>query len=306
MASHRLVLHLGAHRTGTTSLQAALEQARPALSDAGVDAIVPPGPGRRQGKWLRRYYRCQRRRHAWAAALPFGSALVSPLILRHLRNRIATAIDATCRTLILSDEEFLGPIVDVARPAGPYPRLTASLLLLSDFARGHDTAIFLGVRSYEDFFLSAFLMDCVYGRRTQDIAPYRRAAMDLRGGWVRVVETIGGLFPGARLTVWPQETFNLRARFEALTGVKAAEMPGLDFAARANASPTEEAIDAVRALAAYRRPSKEECDALVERHACGGRMRVGDVFTPAEIQALRDAYAGHLEQLRAMPGVTVA
>jgi hypothetical protein len=305
MASCRLVLHLGAHRTGTTVLQAALDQALPVLNALGVDAIVPPGPKRRKHQWMRRYYRRQQRRYAKANGFSVSRALIAPLILQHFRRKLQQNVDRRSRTLILSDEEFLGPVVDVCGDAGLYPRSMTWLLLLGDLAKTYDTSIFLGIRSYADFLLSAYLMDSVYGRRTYDFAPFHGSAMNLQGGWVRLVDGITCLFPGVPVTLWPHETIDIARRFRDITGIDAAQIRPLDRVELINASPTREAIEAVRQAAACGRLTKADCDAFVEKHAGGVRSRLEDVFERREIELLQEAYDAHLERLRAMPGVTV-
>lgn len=306
MHMRRLVLHLGAHRTGTTSLQAALDHAQRPLHDAGVVALVPPRPGQRKGKWLRAHYGAHQRRYARASRFLPGRMWVAPLVLRRFRRQLETRVDPRCQTLILSEEEFLGVVFDRRYKMEIYPHLDSSLGLLSRFARTQPTTIFLGIRSYAEFCLSAYLMTCIYGLRTSEFAPITPASVDTHGGWVRVVTTIRRLFPDALLTVWPHETFNLAARFTRLTGCKGDLIANFPQTAALNASPTTEAIAAVRALAALRTPTKEECDELIEKHRDGTRPRVSEVFTSAEIESLHEIYARHLKTLAALPGVTVA
>ncbi|PWJ16926.1 hypothetical protein [Jannaschia seohaensis] len=266
-----ITLHLGAHRTGTSSLQRLLNRERAGLEARGIALWSPKqtraglftgllgDPGRRTPK---------REIHAHRAA---G---------RIAMRRRALAADGITR-LIVSDENMLGGLRENLLMARIYPTVTARMARIGPALPGTDR-VCLSIRSPDAWWTStfAFLM-------SRGFAPPDRATLDAilrsRRGWRGVVEDLARAFPAARLTVWTHEEMAARpaAGFALLTGAPPPDGP----VPHLQASLTAEDLRA--------RLRDEGC--MADLPELAGAY---SPFTPDERAALRDAHAEDLAWLR--------
>lgn len=100
----RVLLHLGLHKTGTTSVQKFLEDNR-AVIDPAVSVLLPTQT-REISRWVWRFHQ-------------LGDRDVLQVIREDLQQLLA-ALPLSGRDLIISDENLLGPMPR-ARGADPYP-----------------------------------------------------------------------------------------------------------------------------------------------------------------------------------------
>ncbi|RNF33588.1 hypothetical protein [Paracoccus methylarcula] len=100
----RVLLHLGLHKTGTTSLQKFLEDNRAAIEPAA--AILLPAQTREISRWAWRFHQ-------------LGDRDVLQVIREDFQQLLA-ALPLGDRDLIISDENLLGPMPR-AQGADPYP-----------------------------------------------------------------------------------------------------------------------------------------------------------------------------------------
>ncbi|TFL16704.1 hypothetical protein [Jannaschia formosa] len=268
-----ITLHLGAHRTGTKSLQALLEREAEALAARGM-AVWPP----------------RKTRSGLMTGLVGDPGRPDPA--REIRahraagriamRRDALAADGITR-LLISDENMLGSLRENLLLARLYPTVGPRLARLASALPGVDH-VCLSVRAPDTWWGSAFAF--LMGR---GFAPPDRATLDAvlraRRGWRHVVEDIARAVPQARLTVWTHEEMAARpaAGFALLTGAPPA---GDGPAPHLMAAPT---LDALRA-----RLRDEGC--MTDLPGVGG---VYAPFDPDDRAALRAAHAEDLAWLRA-------
>ncbi len=266
-----ITLHLGAHRTATSSLQRMLDRDAVALNATGIAIWGPKrtrtglltgvmgDPGRREGR-----RDVQARRAAGRVSM----------------QRADLAADGVQR-LVISDENMLGGLRENVLLGRLYPTVAARLHRLSDTLPGVGR-VCLSLRSPDAWWTSvfAFLM-------TRGFAPPDRATLDAilqaRRGWRDVIHDVAGAFPDAELVVWSYEDFGAKPEtaYQWLTGLP----PQSDARPMLNGSLP---IDALRARLRD------------EGHATElpGVGQTYAPFTPDERQAMRDAHRADLDWLR--------
>ncbi len=283
-----IVLHAGAHRTGTTRLQFLLDDNRDALTGAGVAALTPPRAGKRGAATIRDV----------VGRLPDTrrSALVSVLRTRPgdgPRRRLERMIAEACapgipERLIFSDENLLGPPFDRSgRGLYPFARRR-----LAAFARLLDRApaeVHLSLRSYDAFLVSAYAMQAVHGARVPPFGAIRGNLLAPGRGWPELVSDLADLFPASRLVLTRVERHPVRARLGRLVGWQALGIMRIRGDRRPNRAPTVEAMAACGEVR-----DADRRDRLVARHAGGTRF---DPLTEEERAALARRYARDIAAL---------
>lgn len=187
----KIALHLGAHKTGSTFIQDALDSARPMLAKHGV-AYVPRAEFRTEvtrkiGLLLRRTPEDRAIKHAQGA------------------GALAAMIEAASGAdrLILSDENLIGNPSELVRTQKLYPTSEQRLAVLAPLLSGQDVEIFLAIRHHGQFARSLY-GEALNVRLPRFIAPdeFRDGWEKSAPSWVPLVKAILTTFPSARLTVW--------------------------------------------------------------------------------------------------------
>jgi len=188
-----LILHLGAHRTGTTALQKALTRRRQALSACGI-AVWGPGAVREMtaGAVLGRAVT-----GAGDTAADHARLQAARRVLHRLYMEGERGIDR----VILSDENLIGTMPDNIREAVLYPHAGAHALALASVLPRAPSVIYLSVRGYADYWASAYVYSALR-RRLPDFADVGPDVVAGKRGWVQVVADIRGAFPGVPIRVW--------------------------------------------------------------------------------------------------------
>lgn len=205
-----VLLHLGAHRTGTTTLQAYLEHHATALRGAGVACWTP-----------------ERTRNGLFAGLIQRPQDITELIERRgirsvgvIRVEMARLRRAGMRQLILSEENMIGPVRNALREQQLYPLLGERLLRFRAAFGDNCRRIALGIRSYEGYWSSALSYAVMQGHGVPDRDMLDRLVTQPRN-WRAVIRDIKQVFPDADIVVWPFERMADRPdqQVMALTGV---------------------------------------------------------------------------------------
>lgn len=286
-----VLIHAGAHRTGTSSFQLCLHENRAVLDRHGFDIAYPGRDGVPGGR-LR--LPLPRRRH--------GDKRI-PQFAQQTRAVLTGLSPAEDRGLILSEENIPGPMLHFYHGQF-FPAARKRLLSLARALDGPPVHLLYVVRSYADLYVSA------YRKRAEDnaVAPFSEIVphfMAMDRGWPELIaemrETLGPL----RLTVLPYEA---RGSSCALL---ARLVPGLDAAALSepgrtvNQSATDAALEAlqVRYRAGETLP-RRAWQKVVQDHA--GRVdKTGfAAFPESERQALGARYDADLLRLADMPGIS--
>lgn len=289
MTQPEKVLHLGAHRTGTTALQAALDAAEDPLRAQGIVALTPPRPTKRAGATLRDVVRETARLKGGAAGPRYWPAR------RGLRRQLDALVAERTRggvplqRLILSEEMLLGPAF---APDGKalYPDAHRRLAAFRRVCLDRVSEVHLTLRSYESFLVSVYAMRAVYVGGLPSFSTVEASLVGIAFGWPDLVHTIRGVFPEARIVLSLFECTALTDRLQALVGPRTIAFPGA-ASLHMNRAPTLEAIEHVTALG--RRP--DDPDAVVARFAEGTAF---DPLDDARKESLKARYCADVASLR--------
>lgn len=288
-----LVIHAGAHRTGTTSLQALLDRHAETLRGAGVVALTPERPGKRGAGTIRDVVNAARKKRFT------GDGVMAGLRRRKIAGQFekllasATSANTDLGRLIVSDEMLLGPAFD-AKGTGLYPAGASILAGFSRITGRLPHRIHLTLRSYDTFIPSVYAMRSVYVRGVPEFEELKASLIAFEFGWPELVRSIRREFPETELTVTTMETTTVVDLVRSLIG-EAFEKISESTETRINASPTKEAITAARDTAL----SHVEADRIIEQYAGGTPF---DPLSPAEASRLRSRYKRDIDTIENLLG----
>ncbi len=207
MRTMETILHLGVHRTATTTFQDYLDRNAVRLDGAGVAVWTPSVI--RGGL----FSGMVRPPHETSVAAERSTNLIGLTCARLRRKKT--------RQLIVSEENMIGTIRVNLRSQSLYNELTPRLARFGK-AFGHlCDRILLSIRSYETFWASSIAFGHVTGFPVLDAEAETRIVEHPRR-WRHVIQDIHGLFPRAQISVLPYETFGGKVdeTLEAATGYR--------------------------------------------------------------------------------------
>ncbi len=282
-------LHLGAHKTASTHLQAVMRKNNGKLIAAGVHYADPSslrdrlGPAQRAAEVL--------------APLPSLRAIIAAL---RMRRQVAAAP----RLFIAADENTLGHCTDMMDAAALYPAARIRLSLWQRIAARRPITCFLAVRDYPEFF-SGVHVQSIRDNLFTALGPDDTAALTaLPRRWPDLVADIRAALPSARIVLWQYEDYKrlkgrIADRLTGIEGLRAVER-------RSMQTPSRTAMVALQSLAAAHRDGRVPRDAfarIVQDHPIGPGNPRYTPWTADQIAAMRAAYADDIARLRADPAV---
>ena len=236
-----VILHVGAHRTATTTFQAYLRDNATTLAERGILAWEPRTT----------------RKGLLAGIVPAPGAQGPGAPPGRARARVEARLDALAQTgarhLVISDENMIGSPRHNRRHGALYPDIAARMTRFFE-AFGHRIAnVVLSIRPQDEFWSSVLIYSVMRGHAV----PGRDelAALALGGhAWRDVVTALAGAVPGADIRVLPHHPYagrpDLRlARMTNRPGLGAPMLPPALRAAPLNASAE---LPRLRQLAAMR------------------------------------------------------
>lgn len=201
-----LILHLGAHRGGSTAFGRCLMRNAPLLAGEGV-AVWPP----QELRAIKNFLNAPRLEAEVLAGLEPARAKLRKLdsdlavCWRMAATEARADAPAMPAKVVVSEENMLGSMPENLRAASLYPALSQRL---TAFARRFPRApvrIGMGLRDYATLWPSAY--NYVLPRTA--LPPFAELAPQLAGlarGWPVVVAEMAALFPKAEILLWQHET----------------------------------------------------------------------------------------------------
>lgn len=187
-------MHLGAHRTASTSFQRFLWANRVQLARAGLTCWTP-----------------KRTRDGLLAGLIRHPALITiedeEKAARSI-GRIRIEVERLSRSgqsaLLISDENILGGMVNNLADMRFYPLLRERLMRFVPAFEGRKLRIGLCVRSFDDYWASVLAFHLPHGGAAPDQDLLDCLTTQPRR-WRTLVRSIAAVFPEAEIVVWPFE-----------------------------------------------------------------------------------------------------
>lgn len=194
-----VILHIGAHRTGTTSLQRALQQNRAKLKQ---NRVAYWGPGVTRGG---RFSGLLRGASADEAETARRIKRDNGVIALEVQRLSASGFEA----LLVSEENILGSMGVNLRQHRLYPGLAARLARFQGAFGARCRRVGLAIRPLDAYWASALAYGLAAG--VARLGPDSAARLcNQPRSWRHVVGDVARAFPGAELMVW--ECTRLRAR----------------------------------------------------------------------------------------------
>lgn len=288
MSKHgSLLVHAGAHRTGTSSFQLFLDANAAVLRAHGYATAYPARDGVPGGR-LR--LRLPSPRHDDVQRFVPGVA-------RLLRRRMADA-----PFLILSEENLPGRMLHFSEGRF-FPARDKRLSVLAAALPGPVAHLVYVVRPYDDVFVSAFR------RRAQDravpaFADVKPAMLGFAGGWVDTVVSLRDHLRPQRLTVIDYGARGSNAALLSQLAPDAAALPLEEPETALNISATDAVLQALQArLHDGQTLSAAQVRAVMRRHAKDQGARGFAAFSAAEHAHLRARYCQDLDRLSRLSDV---
>ncbi len=290
----RVLIHVGAHRTGSSAFQMFLDLNADALRAQNLDLAYPSRDGAEGGK-LRLFLPAPTHERA-AVDWRVGKASYN----------LARQVTDPDRRLVLSEENLLGRLDPFARGRF-YPFCAARTRFLARVLKGRQVGrILLVVRPYDSMFVSAFRKLSEY-REMPDFNATRAEMTAFEGdGWPEVALTLIRELAPRKLMILPYQ----RPRRE--VDLARALVPGLQTeglrepAHPVNASLSDAALIELQKRYAAGEPSNRAVtEQLRAEYADAEPPRPYAAFTPEQKTALRARYEADLSTLRLLMGVRV-
>ncbi|WP_299144659.1 hypothetical protein [uncultured Tateyamaria sp.] len=187
----KVILHIGAHRTGTTSFQMYMRREAAGLQGQGIGFW---GPART-------------RKGLFAGIQPVPG--LGATAAQRARGRILLQMDRAAQngvgTLVVSDENMMGSVRRNLRARALYPDVGERLARYVGAFDGRIDTVILSVRALDHFWAST----AAYGVSRGHAVPDAHGAMQIAMGartWRDVVQDVACAAPGARIVVAPFET----------------------------------------------------------------------------------------------------
>lgn len=195
----KVLLHIGAHRTASTSFQDMLWNNRTRLARSGLTAWTP-----------------RRTRDGLMAGMLRHPALMTvrdDTRARRSVGRIRVEVDRLRQSgqkfLLVSEENMIGTVVNNLADMRLYPMVAERM---SRFAEAFDAGplrVGLAIRSYEDYWASALAFAVARGQELPDADMLDLLVTQPRR-WRMVLRDLARALPGAEICVWSYESLGNR------------------------------------------------------------------------------------------------
>lgn len=204
-----VILHLGAHRTATTSFQTYLERERGALAAQRVAVWTPERT--RSGVFAGLIGRPEDNSPSHVLRAARSSGLIR-IETQRLENQGFEA-------LVVSEENMIGAARDNLRSLALYPNVLERLDRFRTSFSDRCTRIGIAVRDYESYWSSALAFAIARGHRFPGLNDLEQLVHQPRR-WRHVIMDAARAFPRAEVVVWSFDGFAARPNvaFSALTG----------------------------------------------------------------------------------------
>ena len=204
-----VILHIGAHRTASTTFQAFLEANATQLRNRGIGAWTPERTrGGLFSGLIRRPEEITLKAEQSAAR---SSGLIRVELARHRRMGLGH--------MVVSEENMIGAVRNNLRARSFYPLLDERLMRFRDGFADTATRIVLTIRAYDTYWASSLAYAVARGDRMPDAGMLERLVTQPRR-WRDIVREVAQCFPKAEVLVLPFERFAGRpeVQLEVITG----------------------------------------------------------------------------------------
>ncbi|KCV81645.1 hypothetical protein ATO10_12052 [Actibacterium atlanticum] len=290
-----LILHLGAHRTGSTTFEKTLSKNAAVLRAEGTGVWTPAKVRQIEG------FSSICGRQEQLAKGDSRSVLEAAIARGALQDRLNQAQESGLKTLLISEENMLGTMQRNLTILQLYDNAAWRLKTYADYFDRAPKRVVMGLRSYSSYWRSAYIF--ALRKRPETLfsnISYELATQPL--GWCDLVQGVRKAFPEAEICLWTQEGFRnkeLGIIAKALGRQNADGLEALNREANIGLGVAD-----IPYIFRARRHKAEIADKELDRHIQRNRARGVVLPEPAmftqDQDALMDAkYAEDIAKLRA-------
>ena len=189
-----VILHIGAHRTGTTTFQDYMRRNLTELNAMGT------------GFWGPR----RTRRGVFAGILPKPGAATGRNLQKRGIGRVKLGCARACTRghthLVISDENMIGSVCGNLDKDALYPAVGERMARFAPAFEDQKTRVFLTIRALDRYWVSALGFAITRGRGVPDKADLDRLVQGRRS-WRDVITDVACALPYADITVLPFENY---------------------------------------------------------------------------------------------------
>lgn len=283
----QVYLHMGAHRTGSSSFQMCLGQNAAALRDAGFDVLYPGRDGADGGNLRLRL------------PAPRDNVENEGAIVERAQTRLTAQLTGKPK-IILSEENLPGLMMGLFKGQF-YADAEKRLTQLHGILPGPIKHLLFLVRPYDSFYASAWRLRA-QDRRMDPFDTVRHRFLSIDQGWHDLVATIKDTLKPEQMTVLD---FRHRPSSPDLVRLLVPELdiPLQEIEARVNTSPSDAAIlECQERMKAGETITPKKLARIAGKHA-GKKRQFG--FSTVEAAHLTGLYDQHLAKIEQMAGVTL-
>lgn len=193
----QVILHIGAHRTGTTTLQQAIQKNQYNLRQNGLTYW---GPRTTRGGI---FSGLLRRAEVYEEADTIQMVKRNSGAIRMEMDRLQRQKQ---RSLLISEENIMGSMRNNLRDQVLYPGLRRRLVRFADIFGAHCGRVALTIRPYQDYWSSTMAYAIPAGHRAPDQHDLEQLTHQKRG-WRQVIGDVSAAFPKAEIMVWEFDRF---------------------------------------------------------------------------------------------------
>ena len=275
-----LVLHIGAHRTGSTVVIKNLEANAGVLGAEGWTIWTPP---------------MMRKMREFA---PSTDAAV------RAANRLAFAArlaESGAERLLISEENILGSMLANLKRATFYKSARSRLAAYAALLPAPPRRVAMGIRSYDEYWASCY----AYVGMSRPLPRFSEMALAYAAssrGWLDLIDDVRAAFPDSEILVWPKHA--MQGRVVAVAAqIIGRERAGLRPLRRdVNTSIGPEAIAAIEEIrAAQPGITGRAFERLLEARPAL-TTDAGPIWTEAQLATMRKRYKSDIRALKAGHG----
>lgn len=189
-----VILHIGAHRTGTSTFQDYMQRHVDSFEQSGVGYW---GPGRT-------------RRGLFSGIVPKTQVATGRDQQQRGEGRVQLQLSAArargFKTLVVSDENMCGSVRDNIRTGGLYNGIGERMARFARAFDGHISTVMISPRSLELYWSSALSYGVARGQAVPERDKLRAIAQSTRG-WRDVITDLACALPDVQIKVLPFEYF---------------------------------------------------------------------------------------------------
>jgi hypothetical protein len=194
----RICVHLGAHKTATTYMQATFESIRSSRGGDYLGLLTPRGCRSMAGLTF----------HTFGRSVEEIDNIAS-ISCKLLEEWMFSEVARGASWILLSDEQIMGSSRLNISSEVLYPGFGTRLRCIPKSWQSHNLSFFLAIRNYADFFSSSYATTVRRGLRLNFSAERRMELSKLPRRWTHVVSDVLDCFPNAILHVWRYEDFSV-------------------------------------------------------------------------------------------------